>query len=122
MEINIFSILKRWKQEKAEYKSYKKRINDLPRDYQIVMKEIENFLWTFAADHDSAMFMFKVLQDVLEFFESNAQEGMDVLDVVGQDVGVFCDDLLHELQGQTWTGKRKEQLSENIRKKLGKGE
>ncbi|MBA4543453.1 MULTISPECIES: DUF1048 domain-containing protein [Thermoactinomyces] len=122
MEINIFSILQRWKQEKAEYRRYKKRINSLPRDYQIVMNEIENFLWTSAADHDSAMFMFKVLQDVLEFFESKAQEGMDVLDVVGQDVGGFCDDLLHELQGQTWNGKRKEQLNENIRKKLGRGE
>jgi DNA-binding ferritin-like protein (Dps family) len=122
MEINIFSILKRWKQEKAEYKQYKKRIEALPRDYQIVMKEIENFLWTSASDHDSAMFMFKALQDVLEFFESNAEEGKDVLDVVGHDVGSFCEDLLHELQGQTWTEKRKEQMSENIRKKLGKGE
>lgn len=128
MENNIFSTLKnlvtgaKWKQEKAEYKSYKKRIHALPRDYQIVMNEIENFLWTFPSDHDSAMVMFKALQDVLELFESNAQEGKDVLDVVGQDVGGFCDDLLHELQVQTWTGKRKEQLSENIRKKLGKGE
>jgi CubicO group peptidase (beta-lactamase class C family)/DNA-binding ferritin-like protein (Dps family) len=120
MEYNIISILKRWKEEKAEYKNYKKRINALPKDYQVVMNEIENFLWNSASNHDSAMIMFKMMQDVLEFFESNAQEGIDVLDVVGQDVGGFCDDLLHELQGQTWIGKRKEQLSENIRKKLGK--
>lgn len=43
-----------------------------------------------------------------------------MLDVVGQDVAGFCDDLLHELQGQTWMGKRKEQLNENISKNLGK--
>jgi DNA-binding ferritin-like protein (Dps family) len=119
---NIFSTFKRWKQEKEDYKSYKKRIEDLPKDYQIVMGEIENFLWTSASNHDSAMVMFSMLKDVLEFFESNAQEGTDVLDVVGQDVSGFCDDLLHELQGQTWTGKRKEQMSENIRRKLGKTE
>ncbi|WP_051271936.1 DUF1048 domain-containing protein [Shimazuella kribbensis] len=122
MGYNILSILKRWKQEKAEYREYKKRIDALPKDYQIVMNEIENFLWNYASGHDAALIMFKALQDVLEFFESNAQEGLDVLDVVGQDVGGFCDDLLHELEGQTWTGKRKEQLSESIRKKLGKGE
>ncbi|MXQ52771.1 DUF1048 domain-containing protein [Shimazuella alba] len=117
---NIFATFKRWKQEKAEYRNYKKRIGDLPKDYQIVMEEIENFLWSSASNHDSAMVMFSMLKDILEFFETNAQEGMDVMDVVGQDVGGFCDDLLHELQGQTWIGKRKEQLSENIRKKLGK--
>ena len=122
MEYNIVSILKRWKKEKAEYKSYKNRINALPKDYQVVMEEIENFLWNSASDHDSSMTMFKMLQDVLEFFESNAQEGKDVLDVVSQDVGGFCDDLLYELQGQTWIGKRREQMNENIRKKLGKGE
>lgn len=116
----IISILKKWKKEKEEYKLYKKRIHALPNDYQIVMNEIENFLWNSASNHASAMIMFKMLQDVLEFFESNAQEGMDVLDVVGQDVAGFCDDLLHELQEHTWIGKRKEQLSENIRKTIGK--
>ncbi|WP_051271793.1 DUF1048 domain-containing protein [Shimazuella kribbensis] len=127
IENNIFSTLKhiatgaRWKQEKAEYKGYKKRMNALPRDYQMVMKEMESFLWTFASDKDSTMSIFKALRDVLELFESSAQEGKDVLDVVGQDVGGFCDDLLHELEGQTWTGKRKEQWSESIRKKLGEG-
>jgi DNA-binding ferritin-like protein (Dps family) len=124
---NIFSTLKNlvtgenWKQEKEEYKKYKKRIQALPRDYQIVMKEMEDYLYTFASDTDSAMAIFKVLQDVLELFESSAQDGKDVLDVVGQDVGSLCDDLLHELQVQTWTGKSKEQLSGNIRKNLRKG-
>ena len=127
MEKNIFSNLidlaigAKWKQEKEAYKRYKKQINDLPRDYQIVIKEMENYLLTFASDTDSTMAIFKALQDVRELFESSAQEGKDVLDVVGQDVGGFCDDLLQELQVQTWTEKSKAQWSENIRKKLGKG-
>ena len=37
----IFSTLKLWKQEKIDYKVYKKRIQALPEDYQIVFKEIE---------------------------------------------------------------------------------
>jgi DNA-binding ferritin-like protein (Dps family) len=126
MENNIFLTLKNlatgenWKQEKEEYKRYKKRIQALPRDYQIVMKEMEDYLYTYASDTDSAMAIFKALQDVLELFESSAQDGKDVLDVVGEDVGSFCEDLLHELQVQTWSERSKEQLSENIRKKLGK--
>jgi CubicO group peptidase (beta-lactamase class C family)/DNA-binding ferritin-like protein (Dps family) len=126
MENNIFSTLKNlitgenWKQEKAEYKRYKERIHALPKDYQIVMNEIENFLYIFASDRDSTMAILKALRDVLELFESSVQEKKDVLDVVGEDVSGFCDDLLKEIQVQTWTEKRKEQLSENIRKKLGK--
>ncbi|WP_028777483.1 DUF1048 domain-containing protein [Shimazuella kribbensis] len=118
---NIFSTLTKWKEEKAEYKRYKKRINALPKDYQIVMNEKENFLWNFASDHDSAMVIFRNLTDELVLLESNSKKGKDVLDVVGQDVGGFSDDLLHELPVQTWIRKRREQLNENIRKKLGKG-
>ncbi|WP_051271790.1 DUF1048 domain-containing protein [Shimazuella kribbensis] len=104
---NIFSTLKDlvtgagWKEEKAEYKRYKKRIHALPRDYQIVMNEIENYLLTFASDTNSTMAILKALTDVLGLFESNAKEGKDVLDVVGQDVGGFSDDLLHEIPVKT---------------------
>ncbi|WP_028777980.1 DUF1048 domain-containing protein [Shimazuella kribbensis] len=121
---NIFSILTgvNWKQDKAEYKRYKQRIHALPKDYQIVMKEMENILYTYSSDTDSTMVIYEALQDVLELFETNAQEGKDVLDVVGQDVGGFCDDLLHELQIPTWTGQKKAQLNQTIREKLGKGE
>ncbi|MCH5585197.1 DUF1048 domain-containing protein [Shimazuella sp. AN120528] len=123
---NIFLNLKdlilgeNWKQEKEEYKKYKKRINALPRDYQIVMNEIENYLFTFASDTDSTMAILQVLRDVLELFESSSQEGKDVLDVVGQNVGDFCDDLLKEIQVPTWTGQNKEQLNQTIHKMLRK--
>ncbi|MCH5585208.1 DUF1048 domain-containing protein [Shimazuella sp. AN120528] len=127
MEKNIFSKLidlaigAKWKQEREEYKRYKKRMNDLSKDYRIVMKEIENYLLTFASDTESTMAIFKALRDILELFESSAQERKDVLDVVGQDIGGFCDDLLQQLQVQTWTEKRKQQWSDNIRKKFSKG-
>jgi DNA-binding ferritin-like protein (Dps family) len=114
----IFSTLRRWRQEKVDYKIYKKRIQALPVDYQIVLKEIEAFMWDFALGSS----MMSVLTDMLELFESGAQEGKNVLDIVGDDISDFCDGLLKEVQAQTWTGKRKEILNQNIHKKLGKRE
>jgi DNA-binding ferritin-like protein (Dps family) len=116
MPNKIFLTLKRWKQEKVDYKVYKNRIQALPEDYQIVFKEIEAFMWNFALGSS----MMNVLTDMLELFESGAQEGKNVLDIVGDDVSDFCDGLLKEVQAQTWTGKMKVKLNQSIHKKLGK--
>jgi len=113
----IFSTLKLWKQEKIDYKVYKKRIQALPEDYQIVFKEIEAFMWTFTLDGRGMM---SVLTDILELFESGAQGGKNVLDIVGDDVSNFCDGILKEVQAQTWTGKKKEMLNQSINRKLEK--
>jgi len=113
----IFSTLKLWKQEKIDYKVYKKRIHTLPKDYQIVFKEIEAFMWNFALG--SGRGMMSVLTDILELFESGAQGGKNVLSIVGEDVSNFCDGILKEVQAQTWTGKKKEMLNQTIHKKLG---
>ena len=60
-----------------------------------------------------------VLTDILELFESGAQGGKNVLNIVGDDVSNFCDGILKEVQAQTWTGKKKEMLNQTIHKKLG---
>ena len=83
----IFSTLKLWKQEKIDYKVYKKRIHTLPKDYQIVFKEIEAFMWNFVLG--SGRGMMSVLTDILELFESGAQGGKNVLSIVGEDVSNF---------------------------------
>ena len=117
MPNKIFSTLKLWKQEKIDYKVYKKRIHTLPKDYQIVFKEIEAFMWNFALG--SGRGMMSVLTDILELFESGAQGGKNVFSIVGEDVSDFCDGILKEVQAQTWTGKKKEMLNQTIHKKLG---
>jgi DNA-binding ferritin-like protein (Dps family) len=113
----IFSTLKLWKKEKIDYKVYKKRIQALPRDYQIVFKEIEAFMWNFALGDGRGMM--SVLTDILELFESGAQGGKNVFSITGEDVSDFCDGILKEVQAQTWTGKKKEMLNQTIHKKLG---
>jgi DNA-binding ferritin-like protein (Dps family) len=118
MPNKIFSTLKLWKQEKSDYKVYKKRIQTLPKDYQIVFKEIEAFMWNFASGDGRGMM--SVLTDILELFESGAQGGKNVLNIVGDDVSDFCDGILKEVQTQTWTGKKKEMLNQSIHRKLEK--
>lgn len=117
MQNKIFSTLKLWKQEKIDYKAYKKRIQALPKDYQIVFEEIEAFMWNFALGFGRGMM--SVLTDILELFESGAQGGKNVFSIVGEDVSDFCDGILKEVQAQTWTGKKKEMLNQAIHKKLG---
>jgi DNA-binding ferritin-like protein (Dps family) len=114
----IFSTLKLWKQEKIDYKVYKKRIQALPKDYQIVFKEIEAYMWNFASGDGRGMM--SVLTDILELFESGAQRGKNVLSTVGDDISDFCDRILNEIKAQTWTGKKKEMLNQTIHRKLGK--
>jgi DNA-binding ferritin-like protein (Dps family) len=116
MPNKIFSTLKLWKQEKNDYKVYKKRIQALPKDYQIVFKEIEAYMWNFASGDGRSMM--NVLTDILELFEYGAQGGKNVLNIVGEDVSDFCDGILKEIQAQTWIGKKKEMLNQAIRSKL----
>jgi DNA-binding ferritin-like protein (Dps family) len=118
MRNKIFSTLKLWKQEKIVYKVYKKRIQALPEDYQIVFKEIEAFMWNFALGDGRGMM--SILTDILELFESGAQGGKNVFSIVGEDISDFCDGILNEVQAQTWTGKKKEMLNQTIHRKLEK--
>jgi DNA-binding ferritin-like protein (Dps family) len=117
MPNKIFATLKLWKQEKIDYKVYKKRVHALPKDYQIVFKEIEAFMRNFASGDGRGMM--SVLTDILELFESGAQGGKNVLSIVGDDVSEFCDGILKEIQAQTWIGKKKEMLNQTIHRKLG---
>ena len=117
MPNKIFSILRLWKQEKIDYKVYKKRIQALPQDYQIVFKEIEAFMWNFASGDGRGMM--NVLTDILELFESGAHEGKTLISIVGDNVSDFCDGILKEVESQTWTGIKKEMLNQTIRRKLG---
>ncbi len=115
---DLFEWVRKLRNEKKEYRRYQARINQLPPDYQIVVKEIEQYLWSYARDAA----MLDVLYHLMELFEEGARERRDILSITGQDVGAFCDDLLAQIQDETWTGQNKNKLNDAIRKKLGKGQ
>ena len=104
-------------QEKREFRQKQERVNALPEDYRYVYHHIQHYMWSHSGG--SGMDMMPILADLLDLFETGAAEGKPVLDVTGEDVAGFCDELLRN--ARTWTGKQREALNRDILHKLGKG-
>lgn len=71
-------------QEKREWKALQQRAKALPADYYVVYKEMQKYLFKVGgADFES----------LVELFEQAVADGRDVLEVTGEDVAAFCDEL-----------------------------
>lgn len=112
---NYFNIKKIIK-SKREYKRQMARVETLPNDYQYVFKKIQNHMWMFAAG--SGYDMLKIHYDLIELFEEGAANGQHVLEITGEDVAAFCEDLLRN--ATTYTENWRESLNRDILRKLGK--
>ena len=102
--------------EKRRYKQQEERVGALPEDYRYVYRQIQQYMWSNSGG--SGMDLLPIFTDLLDLFETAAAEGKPVLDVTGTDVAAFCDELLRN--AKTSTGKHREALNRDIRKKLGK--
>lgn len=111
---NYFNI-KKMIREKREYKQFMGRVDKLPDDYVFVFKKIQTHMWQFAvgAGYD----MMAVQQDLVELFESGAASGKKVLEITGDDVAGFCEELLKNTR--TYTQNWRDKLNLDIHKKLG---
>ncbi|MGL5693855.1 MAG: DUF1048 domain-containing protein [Peptostreptococcaceae bacterium] len=77
---------------KKEWRAHIARVKSLPKDYQIVYKEIQKYLFKvcpieLAESTD-------LLSGIIDFFEEGVSLGKGVLEVTGNDVAAFCDDLI----------------------------
>ncbi len=113
---NYFNIRKIIR-SKREYRQQMARVNALPEDYRYVFKKIQSHMWMFAAG--AGYDMLKIHADLIELFESGAAEGKRVLDITGEDVAAFCDELLRS--ARTYTEDWREALNRDIQKRFGKG-
>lgn len=102
--------------EKREYKQKEERVEALPEDYRYVYRQIQQYMW--GHSRGSGMYMLPIFADLLDLFETGAAEGKRVLDVTGEDVAAFCDELLQT--AKPYTPHWREALNRDIRKKLGK--
>ena len=62
--------------------------------------------------------MMKLHYDLIELFEAGAADGKHVLEITGEDVAAFCDELLASTK--TWTENWAKDLNRDIRKELKK--
>ncbi|WP_327152104.1 DUF1048 domain-containing protein [Nocardia sp. NBC_01329] len=78
---------------KKQWRAHKARVEALPPDYRIVYEEIQKYLFKVGpvdlADGN-------LLSGLVEFFEEGATTGKGVIELIGNDIAAFCDDLIKD--------------------------
>jgi DNA-binding ferritin-like protein (Dps family) len=117
----LFAYIKRIAGEKREFNRMQARAKALPNDYVYVYHKIQRYMWwnSWRFSGGDEMDLTPLFADLLDLFETGAAEGKRVLDVTGEDVAAFCDELLRNTY--PWTGSQRETLNRDIRNNLGKG-
>ncbi len=80
---------------KRQWRAHLARVKALPPDYQIVYQEIQRYLFKVGAGC--------LLAGIVDFFEDGAAAGRGVLELIGNDVAAFCDDLVSSARAHAGT-------------------
>ena len=91
---------------KRQLRAHMARVRALPPDYQIVYKEIQRYLFKVGPVD---VFDGRLLSGIVDFFEEGVAAGKKVLELIGNDVAAFCDDLVSG--SHTCAGARQEPAS-----------
>lgn len=79
---------------KKEWRAHVARVKALPKDYQIVYKEIQKYLFKVGpVDLTEGT---GLLSGIVDHFQECAALGKGVLDATGRDVAAFCDELIKD--------------------------
>jgi DNA-binding ferritin-like protein (Dps family) len=103
---------------KRGFKNFESRVKKLPADYQAAWEEIDANLWSHA-DFTGRNLM-PILDGVLSLLEETAADGQSVQEVLGDDIKGFCSALAGEAGAKSFRDRWREQLNNNVAKKLGK--
>ncbi|MET8852305.1 DUF1048 domain-containing protein [Amycolatopsis sp. NPDC004625] len=77
---------------KKQWRAHQARVKALPPDYRIVYQEMQKYLFKVGpVDLEG-----NLLPGIVDFFEESAATGRGVLEVIGEDVAAFCDDLIKD--------------------------
>ncbi len=101
-----------------EFKTFESRVKKLPADYQAAWEEIFANLWPHS-DFTGRNLM-PILDGVLSLLEETAADGQRVGEVLGDDIKGCCLALAGEEGAKSFRDKWREQLNNNIAKKLSK--
>ncbi len=97
---------------KRKWRAHVARVKALPQDYQIVYKEIQNYL--FKVGPVELTEGTGLLSGIVDFFEEGAALGKGVLEVTGSDVAAFCDDLIKD--SKTYADIYQESVDQEVKK------
>jgi DNA-binding ferritin-like protein (Dps family) len=99
---------------KKEYRLYKKRIDKLPTEYKNTMLGIQTYMQNFGSLDG------KELYDILDMLEIAAADGRKVTDIIGKDIGSFCEEVIQANPEKTWINGYKEKITKRINKRIDK--
>jgi len=101
---------------KKEWRTHMARVKALPKDYQIVYKEIQNYLFKVGpVDLTEGT---SLLSGIVDLFEGGAALKKGVLEVTGNDVAAFCDDLIKD--SKTYADMYQESIGQEVNNSLKK--
>ncbi len=112
---NKYFNIKKIMEDKREYKEQIARVKALPKDYQFVFEKIQEYMWRFAGG--DGMDVLDIQYGLIDLFETGVAEGKNVLEITGDDVAAFSDELLRG--ANTYTENWHDKLNRDIAKKLG---
>lgn len=101
---------------KKEWRAHVARVKALPKDYQIVYKEIQRYYFKVGPvelTEDTGL-----LSGIVDLFEEGAALGKGVLQVTGNDVAAFCDDLIKD--SKTYADIYQEPADQEVNKAMKK--
>ena len=78
---------------KKQWRAHMARVKALPRDYQIVHKQMQRYLFKVGGIDVADG---RLLSGIVDFFEEGVAAGKGVLELIGNDVAAFCDDLVKD--------------------------
>jgi DNA-binding ferritin-like protein (Dps family) len=78
---------------KRQWRAHVARVKALPPDYQIVYQEMQKYLFKVGPIDlpDGGL-----LAGIVDFFSEGAAAGTGVVELIGNDVAAFCDDLIRD--------------------------
>lgn len=101
---------------KKEWRAHMVRVKALPKDYQVVYKEIQKYL--FKVGPVELTEGTGILSGIVDLFEEGAALGKNVLEVTGKDVAAFCDDLIKD--SKTYADIYQETANQEVNKAMKK--
>ncbi|CAM3677584.1 DUF1048 domain-containing protein [Cohnella lubricantis] len=101
-----------------QMRDFESRAQKLPTDYQAAWETIKANLWPHS-DFTGRNLM-PILDGVLSLLEETAADGQSVQEVLGGDIKGFCSALVGAEGAKSYRDKWREQLNQNIARKLGK--
>lgn len=108
----MLNIIKKMRADKKEYRDQMARVAALPEDYRFVFEKMQSYLWSFASG--DGFDMLKTQYDLIDLFELGAAQGKQVLDVTGEDVASFCDELMRG--NKLWTDGVRNRLNRRMQR------